>query len=253
MNSQTLKGKNILITGASSGIGRACAINCNAEGANVHLLGRHIDRLEAVSQLLTTKKFSLNELDVTESEKIEPVIKRIVEQYGKFDGFIHSAGVQHMLPFRSQSNDHFKDVFSINTISAFDISRILVKKSYANREGMSLVFISSVMSVVAEPGLTSYCASKAALVGGAKAMAMELAAYKIRVNCVSPGTIEDTEMTNKVRENLDENDFQFIVDKHPLGLGSSQGIATLCAYLLSDSASWITGQNIVIDGGYSIQ
>ncbi len=248
----SLIGKNIIITGASSGIGKACAIECSKVGANVHLIARNLKALTEVSVMIDKGRHSVTQLDVTKTEEIEVTIRNVVEQYGKIDGFIHSAGIQRTQAFRTIDKDHYLEVFSVNTIAAFDLSRILVKRQYCAPNGLSLVFISSVMSVVANAGLTSYCASKAALVGGARAMAIELAPKKVRVNCVSPGTVEDTAMTKGLKTSLSEDEFQRIAAKYPCGLGQTEDVAKLCVYLLSDAAKWITGQNIVIDGGYSV-
>jgi len=246
-----LQGKNIIITGASSGIGRTCAIECSKAGARVYLVARNLDKLNAVSTHLGDNVHTINSLDVTSSEEIEPLVREIVKVHGKIDGFIHSAGVQYIQPLRTLDKQHFLDVFSINTISAFDFSRILTKKSYCSDSGLSLVFISSVMSVAANAGLTSYCASKAALVGGARAMAIELAPKNIRVNCVSPGTVSDTRMTEGLQDSISDDEFQRIVNEYPMGLGDTQDVAKMCVFLLSDDSKWITGQNIVVDGGYS--
>ncbi len=247
-----LERKNIIITGASSGIGRACAIHCNKLGANIHLIARNRARLDEVASHLKSDTFSINEYDVSVSEGIEELVKAIVGEFGKIDGFIHSAGFQKIQPFRTQNQKHFLDVFSVNTFAAFEFSRIITKKKYSNSDGMSIVFISSVMSVAADAGLTSYCASKAALVGGARSMAIELSNRSIRVNCVSPGTVEDTGITDQLIDSLSSEEIQKIKDMYPGGLGKSKDVAQLCAFLLSEDAKWITGQNIVIDGGYSV-
>jgi len=248
-----LEGKNIVITGASSGIGRACTTLCNELGANVHLVARNRERLDEVASQFRAGSFSVNKYDVAMPEGIEELIKSIVRKFGKIDGFVHSAGIQHVLPLRMQDRVHFMDVFAVNTFAAFDFSRVISKKAYSSDDGMSIVFISSVMSVTAGAGLASYCASKTALIGGAKAMAIELASRRIRVNCISPGIVEDTNMTFGSKERLGDKEFQNLINLHPGGLGETRDIAQICTFLLSDSARWITGQNIVIDGGYSIQ
>lgn len=247
-----LQGKNIIITGASSGIGRTCALECSKAGARVHIVARNLDKLNEVSAMLGDNVHTINSLDVTNSEEIEPLVSRIVESHGAIDGFIHSAGIQYTQPLRTTDKQHFLDVFSLNTIAAFDFSRVLIKKQFCSDYGLSLVFVSSVMSVAANAGLTSYCASKAALVGGARAMAIELAPKNIRVNCVSPGTVTDTQMTAGLRDSISDEEFQRIVKHYPMGLGDTLDVAKLCVFLLSEYAKWITGQNIVVDGGYSV-
>lgn len=248
----SLSGKNILITGASTGIGKACAIECCKAGAALHLIARNMNALNELLTDLGQGRHSIHQLDVTNSNAIEPTIKDIVAKYGKIDGFIHSVGIHRIQPFGSINKSHYLDTFSINTISAFDICRVLVRKQYRVNKGLSIIFISSVMSVTADAGLTSYCASKAALVGGARAMAIELASESIRVNCVSPGTVEDTPMTHSLKSQINANEYQRIVDRYPFGIGCAKDIAQLCVFLSSDDSTWITGQNIVIDGGYSI-
>lgn len=247
----SLKDKNIVISGASSGIGKACAAECSRAGAKVHMIGRNIAALTEAAAELGDNIHSINQLDVTKTDDIEATIKNIVDEHGKIDGFIHSAGIQKTQAFRSITRDHYIEVFSVNTIAAFDLSRVLLKKQYCNPNGISLVFIASVMSVAGYAGLTSYCASKAALVGGARSMAVELAAKNVRVNCVSPGTVKDTAMTQGLQSSISEDEFQKIVAKYPSGLGQAKDVANLCVFLLSEDSKWITGQNIVIDGGYS--
>lgn len=248
---EDIKGKNIVITGASSGIGRQCAISCNKAGAIVHLMARNSEKLAEVSSFLEDGKYTLNSLDVTCSESIESSIKSIVGSFGKIDGFIHSAGIQMTQPFHTMDKSHYLQIFDVNTFAAFDVSRYLVRKPYRSANGLSIVFISSVLSTVGGAGVTSYCASKAALVGGARSMAAELASRSVRVNCVSPGTIENTEMIQELKTQLNADEFHKIIEQHPLGLGQTDDVAKLCIFLLSDDSRWITGQNLVIDGGYS--
>ncbi len=251
--SRYLEGRNIVITGASSGIGRECAIECCKAGAIVHLIARNPRKLTQVSSHLEAYRYTLNTLDVTCSESIETHLKRIVESHGKIDGFIHSAGTQMTQPFHTMDKEHYIHVFSVNTFAAFDISRYLVRNSYRSSRGLSIVFVSSVLGQVGAAGINSYCASKAALAGGARSMAVELAARSVRVNCVSPGTIENTEMIEELKSQLSGEEFHKIAEKHPMGLGKTYDVAKLCVFLLSDDARWITGQNITIDGGYSIK
>jgi len=118
---------------------------------------------------------------------------------------------------------------------------------------MSIVLIASVMSIIANPALTAYCASKAALVSGARSLALELANKNIRVNCVSPGYLKDTKMMTELSDVLNYKEMDNLKKGYPLGLGSNKDISALCIFLLSDESKWITGQNIIIDGGYSVK
>ncbi len=248
-----LENKNILITGASSGIGRECAIHCYKEGAKVHLLGRNENSLNEIYSRLNDKNNSYHILDLRDFAKYQSIIEDIVDKYGKIDGFIHSAGYQITLPISSMDYKQYIDIFEVNTISAFEFIKIITQKKYGNLKGMSIVLIASIMSIVADVALTAYCASKAALVGGAKALALELASKGIRVNCISPGTLSDTAMTENLKKQLSEEEFHKIENKYPLGLGITKDVSALCMFLLSDESEWITGQNLIVDGGLSIK
>lgn len=246
-----LQGMNVLITGASSGIGKACAVECNAEGAMVHLLGRDEGRLKGVYHGLTGDGNSYHILDLRETIGIERKINEIVESYGKIDGFIHSAGYQITKPLKDTKPEDYTDILTVNTISAIELSRCISKKKNVSEQGLSIVFISSIMGVVGNAGLTAYCASKAALIGGARAMAIELAPKKIRVNCVSPAFMEDTPMMKDLLSVLDDREYAELMKGYPLGLGKTQDVSSMCAYLMSSKSKWITGQNFIIDGGYT--
>ena len=248
-----LENKNILITGASSGIGRECAIHCYKEGAKVHLLGRNENSLNEIYSRLNDKNNSYHILDLRDFAKYQSIIEDIVDKYGKIDGFIHSAGYQITLPISAMDYKQYIDILEVNTISAFEFIKIITQKKYGNLKGMSIVLIASIMSIVADVALTAYCASKAALVGGAKALALELASKGIRVNCISPGTLSDTAMTENLKKQLSEEEFHKIENKYPLGLGITKDVSALCMFLLSDESEWITGQNLIVDGGLSIK
>ena len=248
-----LQNKNILITGASSGIGKECAFRCYEEGAKVHLLGRNERSLKEIYAQLNDNNNSISVLDLQDFERYQNIIENIVTTHGKIDGFIHSAGYQITLPISAMNYQMYLDIFSVNTVSAFEFIRLLSKKNYGNLSCMSIVLIASIMSIIANPALTAYCASKAALVGGAKALALELANNKIKVNCVSPGYLEDTKMMTELDEILSNQELDNLKKGYPLGLGSTNDITALCLFLLSDESKWITGQNIIIDGGYSIK
>jgi NAD(P)-dependent dehydrogenase (short-subunit alcohol dehydrogenase family) len=248
-----LENKNILITGASSGIGRECAIRCYKEGAKVHLLGRNENSLNEIFSRLNNENNSYHILDLRDFDKYKYIIEEIVEKFGKIDGFIHSAGYQIILPISAMDYKQYIDIFEVNTISAFEFIKIITQKKYGNLKGMSIVLIASIMSIVADVALTAYCASKAALVGGAKALALELASKGSRINCISPGTLSDTAMTENLKKQLSEEEFHKIENKYPLGFGITDDVSALCVFLLSDESKWITGQNYIIDGGYTIR
>jgi NAD(P)-dependent dehydrogenase (short-subunit alcohol dehydrogenase family) len=251
MNPFTLEGKNILITGASSGIGRRCAICCAQMGANVVLVGRRKEKLAETIRMVESPGKLFYSLDITNYKEIEGMIDDAVGKTGPINGFIHSAGIELILPLSVTKPAHYQELFATNVIAGFEFARILSKKKYAAPEGSSFVFISSVMGFLGEVAHSAYCSSKGAIIAGVKALALELAEKKIRVNCVSPAQIEGTEMTMKMRESLNDQNKKDIFSMHPLGYGNTDDVAYGCIYLLSDASKWVTGTNLIIDGGYS--
>jgi len=247
-----LNNKNIIVTGASSGIGKQCAITFSQLGANIILIARNEERLKDTYNKLEKGNHLIISQDIIDYDKLEEVVKYSVEKIGKISGFVHAAGIEMTLPLRSMNPSYYENMFAINVISGLELARIISKKKYLDKNGASFVFISSVMGILGQFGKIGYCSSKGALISGVKAMALELALKKIRVNCILPGVVE-TEMTNKMFDTLSEESKKSIINMHPLGLGKPNDIAYACAYLLSDTARWITGSNLVIDGGYSAQ
>ena len=248
-NPFSLKGKNIVITGASSGIGRQSAISCSQFGGNIILIARNEERLNETYNQLDKGSHLYYSLDITKYDEIEPIIKDAVSKIGEISGFIHSAGIEMILPLSILKPDKIEKVMSINVISAFNIARILSKKKYVS-EMASFVFISSIMAELGQPGKIGYCSSKGALVAGAKAMALELASKNIRVNSVLPGMVK-SEMSLELLNTLSEEARNEIEKMHPLGIGMVEDVANACIYLLSDASKWVTGTNLIVDGGYS--
>lgn len=242
--------KNILITGASSGIGRQCAISASRLGANVVLIARNIERLNETMSLMEKGNHFVFSLDISEIDKIPGIVEEAFKRIGNISGFIHSAGFELTLPLKFMKKEHYEKLFLVNVVSGFEFIKVLSNKKYVNEKGASFLIISSVMSTVGRLGIVGYCASKGAIVAGIKPMALELASKKIRVNSISPGIVE-TEMTKKLFENIPDEAQKKIIDMHPLGLGKPEDVANLCMFLISDQSRWITGTNFVIDGGYS--
>jgi len=246
----SLNGKNIIITGASSGIGRQCAITVSKLGANVILVARNKERLkETYNQLKKTKHLYFSQ-DITEYEKLEEIVKISVEKIGKISGFIHSAGIRMTLPLRSMKPSYYKKMFAVNVISGFEFARIISKKKYLDENGASFVFIASIMGIVGDVALVGYSATKGALISATKSMAIELASKNIRVNCISPGYIQ-TGMMKRFSEQLSEEQRNNLKKDYLLGSGKPEDVANACAFLLSDAARWITGTNLIVDGGFS--
>jgi NAD(P)-dependent dehydrogenase (short-subunit alcohol dehydrogenase family) len=245
-----LANKNILITGASSGIGRQCAVTASRLGANVMLVARNMDRLKETKALMEKGNHFILSLDMTEIEKIPGIIEETFTMIGSVSGFVHSAGIEMTLPLKFMKKEHYDKLFLVNVISGFEFIKVLANKKYVNEKGASFVLLSSIMSSVGSPGKVGYCASKGAIVAGVKPMALELASKNIRINSISPGMVE-TDMAKSMFASMTDEAKKKIIDMHPLGLGKPEDIANLCMFLLSDSSKWITGTNMVIDGGYS--
>jgi len=243
--------KNIIITGASSGIGRQCAIGASQLGARVILIARNQKRLEETLALMEKpENHFLCVADLMDYKTTEETVKSVMQQVGKINGVIHAAGISTTLPLRSISPTRMDDYFKTNVYGSIQLTRLLTKPAYLTEEGASIVFLTSIMGIVGEVGKTIYSLTKGALVAGSKSMALELAPKKIRVNCVSPGVVV-TPMSSGAVYTQDEASLEKTKALHPLGLGIPEDIANTCMFLLTDASRWITGTNIVVDGGYT--
>jgi NAD(P)-dependent dehydrogenase (short-subunit alcohol dehydrogenase family) len=244
-----LTGKSIVVTGASSGIGRQCAITCSESGARVILMGRNIDRLHETLSQMTGNNHIVSPVNLLDYNEVERSIKLSIDQSGKVSGLINCAGISITLPFSQTTPDRMDNFFKSNVIGAMNLTRLIVKKDNFSEDGGSIIFISSVMGCAGENGKSLYSITKGAINAGVRSIAIELARKKIRVNSVSPGVVE-TPMSINAVYNRDEVSLEKIKSLHPLGLGTPDDIANACIFLLSDAARWITGTNIIVDGGY---
>jgi NAD(P)-dependent dehydrogenase (short-subunit alcohol dehydrogenase family) len=250
MNFIDLSSKNILISGASSGIGRACAFACNSLGANVILLGRDQKRLDATLASLKGENNRAYSIDITNYELIPGVIENAVHEVGRISGFIHSAGVELTQSFQMTDPLDFENIYALNVVAGYELAKHCIKKRHIHFEGASLVFISSIRGILGGAGNVAYCSSKGALISGVKALALEYASKNIRVNCISPAIVQ-TEMVKTFFANLSDDSIEKIISLHPLGLGLPEDVADAAVFLLSERARWITGSNLIVDGGYS--
>lgn len=244
-----LRGKVIVVTGASSGIGRQCAVSCSRMGAKVILIARNEARLSETLSLMDHAHHQILPMDLTEAVETEEKLAAL-KDLGGIHGVIHSAGISTTLPLRNISEDKLSNFFKTNVNASINLTRLLTRPGYAAKEGASVVFITSVMGVVGEAGKTLYSLTKGALVAGVKSLALELAPKKIRVNCVSPGVVV-TPMSSNAVYSQDEASLEKIRSYHPLGLGEAEDVANACVFLLSDASRWITGTNLMVDGGYT--
>ena len=244
-NPFTLKGKTILVTGASSGIGQATAVECAQMGAEVVITGRDTERLQATADLVGTPK-ALIAADLTNQEDVE----RLVAALPLLDGAVLCAGNSTTLPLQFGSREKFDEMFNVNFFAPVELLRLMYKKKVLQK-GASVVLIASIGGTHSfMPGNGVYGASKAALNSLMKYAAREYASRKIRVNSICPGMV-DTPLIH--RGTITEEQLVEDAKRYPLGrYGKPDDIANGAVYLLSDASSWLTGHDLVIDGGFSI-
>jgi NAD(P)-dependent dehydrogenase (short-subunit alcohol dehydrogenase family) len=247
----SLQGKNIVITGASSGIGRSASLECAKAGANLFLIARNQERLEETFRNLPTLNHQYLSLDLLNYGQYEIAVSDFVSRNGKIDGFIHAAGVLTTLPLSLIKPEHFEQVFAINVTAGFELAKVIAKKKFIDPEkGASFVFLSSIRALHGLEGSVIYSASKGAVSAAVRSMALELAPRKIRVNAVLPSIVR-TEMIDSFFSTIPEESVQKMAEAHPLGFGMPEDVANACIYLLTDASRWMTGTNLVLDGGYS--
>lgn len=243
----SLKGKTALVSGASRGIGYEIARSFCEAGAKVTLLARPSSELEQKVQSLRDAGFEAHSFgfDLTQSQALEAEIRRIEA----FDVLVHSAGIAKHAPFLEITPDQYYDVMKINLDAAFWLAKACAAQMVAGKKRGSVIFISSQMGHVGGMHRTVYCASKHALEGLTKAMAIELGPYGIRVNTVAPTFIE-TELTKNTLANAEAK--EAITSKIKLGcLGVPSDVALACRYLAADAARLVTGTSLVVDGGWT--
>jgi NAD(P)-dependent dehydrogenase (short-subunit alcohol dehydrogenase family) len=250
INPMSLENKRILVTGASSGIGRAVAIQCSLLGANVVLAARSEEKLRETMSYLPEGKHALITCDLSGIEQIEKIMDACIECGDKLDGLVHSAGVCPMVPLRNLKYEKMLEAMNINYFAFMELAKLYSGKKYSN--GGSIVAISSVSSFAGLKGASLYCGSKGALDSSVRELALELAEKNIRVNTVVPSNIK-TGMYYAFAELLGEEWEAGIAEKQPLGIGRSEDVANAAAFLLSDAARFITGTSLVVDGGYLAQ
>jgi len=244
-----LKGKKIIVTGASSGLGRAICIKLSNLGATVFLVARDEDRLVATMKNMNGDGHKLIPFDLNNFNDYEQLFE-ILKPHGCLSGLVHFAGIRKTLPIRSTKVNDLKEIFNINLFAFMELVRFFSKKNTVHHDGASIVVASSVLSLRGAAALAGYSASKAAVDGAVRCFACELASKKIRVNSIAPGHVE-TEMNLAVRKQISEEAYEYIIKSHPLGIGRPADVANLVAFLISDEARWITGAVIPIDGGFS--
>jgi 3-oxoacyl-[acyl-carrier protein] reductase len=238
-----LENKNIIVTGASGGIGNAIIKKLNETGANILASGTRIEKLEELKKKY--EKIKILKFDISQSEKIEEFIENATNELGgSLDGIINNAGItQDNLAIR-MSLEEWQKVININLTSTFLLSKFAIKKMLKNKSG-KIVNITSVVGHTGNLGQANYTASKAGIVAMSKSLAIEYAKKNININCISPGFIK-TAMTDKIDEKFKE----VIISKIPSArLGEPDDIANAVLFLSSDQSNYINGETIHVNGG----
>ena len=238
-----LENKNIIVTGASGGIGNAIIKKLNEAGANILASGTRIEKLEELKN--NYKKIKILKFDISQSDKIEEFIENSTNELGgSLDGIVNNAGItQDNLAIR-MSLDEWQKVININLTSTFLMSKFAIKKMLKNKSG-KIVNITSVVGHTGNLGQANYTASKAGIVAMSKSLAIEYAKKNININCISPGFIQ-TAMTDKIDDKFKE----VIISKIPSArLGKPDDIANAVLFLTSDQSSYINGETIHVNGG----
>ena len=238
-----LENKNIIVTGASGGIGNSIVKKLNKAGANILASGTRIEKLEELKK--NFQNIKILKFDISQSDKIAEFIENATNELGgSLDGLVNNAGItQDNLAIR-MSLEEWQKVININLTSTFLMSKFAIKKMLKNKSG-KIVNITSVVGHTGNLGQANYTASKAAIVAMSKSLAIEYAKKNININCISPGFIK-TAMT----DNIDEKFKEVIVSKIPSArLGEPDDIANAVLFLSSDQSDYINGETIHVNGG----
>jgi NAD(P)-dependent dehydrogenase (short-subunit alcohol dehydrogenase family) len=248
----SFEGRWIAVTGASSGIGRAVAIELARHGARPILIGRSAERLAETAAALEGAEHRQLLLDLARHELIAPAIAEAKKDVGLLYGLCHAAGIVDTRPLSANTVQVVQSQMAVNLLAGLELARAICRRDTMLEEGGSVLFISSVYGRVGMPGQIGYCATKGALVAAARAMAVELARRRIRVNCLSPGLVM-TRMTEAALEKLSPEQVANLKAGYPLGAGEPEDVARAAVFLLDPRSAWITGVDLPVDGGYTAQ
>lgn len=243
MNAFDLHGKTILLTGASSGLGKQSALTLSQYGANLIITGRDQKRLQQTFDLLEGSGHEQVVADLSKEEDVQ----KLSSGLPKIHGVLYSVGVSSIVPAAFLQKEEIEKVFDTNFKNILYLNTALLRQKKFEKAA-SILFISTISAKYPYVGGSLYVSAKTALEGYARVLALELAKKKIRVNCLRPAFVKGS-MLQETREQLSEEVIKQIDKKQPLGLGEAVDVANTVVFFMSDASKWITGTNLVLGGG----
>ncbi len=247
---QLVKDKKVLITGGTSGLGKAMAIAFAEQGAHVAFCGTNAERAKKVLQMLEEirvcpeQKFWFKTLDVSNKKSVDRFIEDLIKEWGEIDVLVNNAGVTRDKLFMKMTEEDWDIVLDTNLKSVYNLSHAVIRPMMKARKG-KIINICSVIGLIGNPGQVNYAASKLGMVGLTRSLAREVGSRNITINCIAPGFFK-TRMTDMLNEQQKEN----ILQKIPMGrLGDPTEIANAALFLASDMSNYISGQVLAVDGG----
>ncbi|MBU1932051.1 SDR family oxidoreductase [Patescibacteria group bacterium] len=246
---QNLKGKCAIITGASSGIGRAAAIRLAKDGCNIYMVARRETLLKELQQEIMSLGANAEYFvgDVTDDTCAKEAVRHAHAAFGCLNIIILAAGDAFIKSFHLTSTADFHFLMDVNSFGVVNICKEAIKKM---NQGGSIVLITSPAGIYGAKGMSAYALSKGGIIAFGKCLALELSSQHIRVNIISPGFVE-TGMTERLYGGLNEIQKKQIKEAYPLGIGQAGDVAEAIKFLVSDESSWITGVVLPVDGGFT--